>query len=107
MRFGKCHEIGKPRHTAIIIHNLADNAGWVSKPCGARDIDNSFGMPSPHKRPTITRHQWEDMTGCGNITFITFRIDGGFDGMRSVMRRYAGGHPFTGLDRDGKGCFMT
>ena len=55
------HQIGQPRHGAVVVHDLADHAGRI-EPGEPRDIDRRFGVACADQRAAMARDQRKHVT---------------------------------------------
>ena len=106
MVLGEADEVGQPRHGAVVVHDLADDAGRV-QPGEARNIDGCFGMPCPDQNPAILGEQRKHMARGHDVAIVLGGIDGDGDGVRPVVCGDAGGNSLAGLDRHGEGGRMA
>ena len=60
VKLRELHEVGQPRHRAVVVHDLADHAGRI-EPREPRDIDGGFGMAGAHQRAAVARDQRKHM----------------------------------------------
>ena len=102
VKLRKLNEVRQPRHRAVIVHDLADDAGRIEtgKP---RDIDSRLGVPRTHQNTAIPRHQRKYMAGRNDVRCAFGRVDGNGNGMGAVVRRDAGRNALTRFDGNGKG----
>ena len=98
---GEGDEVGHARHGAVVVHDLADDAGGVEAG-EPREIDAGFRMPGPHQHAALARDQREDVTGRDDVVEVLGRVDGRGDGARAVVRGDAGGDALARLDGDGE-----
>ena len=101
-RCGEGDQVGQPRHGAVVVHDLADDAGRI-KPGKAREIDGRLGMAGADQHAAVLGDQREHMARGHDVAIVLGRIDGDGDGVGAVMRRDAGRDPFPRLDRHGEG----
>ncbi len=94
-------QIGQAGHRAVVIHDLADDAGRV-QPGEARDIDRRLRMARAHQGSPFARHQREHMTRRRDVVARRLGVDGNRDRVRAIGGRDAGRDPFPRLDRDGE-----
>src|SRR3546814_11035982 len=62
MELGEGNEIVHPRHGAVVLHDLADHAGWI-EPCQPGDIDRRLGMAGALQYAAITGDERNDKAG--------------------------------------------
>ena len=98
---GEGDEVGHARHGAVVVHDLADDAGGVEAG-QPREIDAGFRMPGPHQHAALARDQREDVAGRDDVVEVLGRVDGRGDGARAVVRGDAGGDALARLDGDGE-----
>ena len=99
-------QVGQPRHGAVVVHDLADDACRI-EPGEAGEIDGGLGMAGADQHAAVLGDQREHVAGRYHVAIILGRIDGDGDGMRPVMRRDAGRDPLARLDRHGEGGRMA
>ena len=75
MGLGKADKIGKTRHGAVVIHDLADDAGRVqsSKP---RKIDSRFRMAGTDEHAAFFGEQREHVTRRHHVAIVLGGVDG-------------------------------
>ena len=95
---GERHQFRQPRHGAIIVHDLTDDAGG-NQPGEPRHIHRRFGMSSTHQHAAVTSDQRKDVAGRDDVAFALGRVDGHRNGVRPIVRRNAGGDAFARFDR--------
>jgi hypothetical protein len=105
VQLGEFHEVGQPRHRAIIVHDLADDAGRI-KAGQPRNIDRSFRVTGAHENAALARNQRKHVPGHHDVLWPLGRIDRNRNRTRPVMRRDAGGYTFLRLDRNREGRAM-
>ncbi len=105
MPLRESHQIRQPGHGAVIVHDLADDAGG-DKAGKAGDVHRCLGMAGADQGTAIARHQREDMARGDDIPAVEFRIDGDRYGAGAVRRRDAGGDTLARLDGDREGGFV-
>ena len=64
--FAKTLEIRHARHRAVVVHDLADDAGG-REPGEAREIDGALGLPGAHEHAARARAEREDVAGRDEI----------------------------------------
>ena len=71
----KFHQLGNPRHRAVVIHHFADHARMVEsgKP---RQIHRRFGLPGADQHAAIARAQGVDVAGARQIFRTRIGIGG-------------------------------
>ena len=102
MTLGEGDEIGQPGHGAVVVHDLADDAGGVETG-QPREIDGGLGMAGAHQHAAFLGDQREHVAWSHDVAIILGRIDGDGDGVGAVMSGDAGRDPFPRLDRHGEG----
>ncbi len=73
---GHLREVGHAGHGAVVVHDLADDAGGF-KAGQLGEIDGSFGLPGSLEHAAALRPQGEDVAGAQQILGPGGRIDGG------------------------------
>ncbi len=106
VELGELHQVGAPRHGAVVVHDLADHAGGVEagEPC---DVDRRLGVAGADENAAVAGHQGKDMAGRDDVRRSVRRIDGDRDGAGAVGRRDPGRHPLARFDRDGEGGLVA
>ena len=94
-------ELRQPRHGTVVAHDLADHAGRVQAG-EARDVDRGLGVAGAHQRAALARDEGKDVAWGDDVVAPDVRVDRHRDGVRAVMRGYAGGDAGLRLDRDGE-----
>jgi hypothetical protein len=92
-------EIRQPRHGAVFVHDLADDARRYESG-HARDIDRRFGMARAHQDPAIARGKRKHMPRRHEILAAPRGIDRHLHGTRAVGGGNARGDALPGLDRN-------
>src|SRR5690348_1945064 len=97
MLVAELDEVGHARHRAVLVHDLADNAGGnhAGEP---REIDRAFRLTGANEHAALARAQREDVSRTREITGARLGIDGDLDGAGAVVGADAGGDAFTGID---------
>ncbi len=62
VELGEADEVRATRHGAVVVHDLADDAGRV-EPGETRDVDRRLGMAGAHQHAAVARHQRKDVPG--------------------------------------------
>src|SRR5690606_13510023 len=103
---GEGDEVIPPGHGAIVVHDLADHAGWIKagKTC---DIDRRFSMADPHQHTPVARHQRKNVPGSDNVVRSLAWVDCDRHGARAIGRRYPRGYALARLYGNGKGGFVA
>ena len=83
MELGEGHQIGQPRHAAIIVHDLADRAGRV-QPGQSGDVDGRLGMAGADQHAAVAGLQRKDMARGRQIVAAAIRVDRHRDGAGPV-----------------------
>jgi hypothetical protein len=96
------YKVVKAGHRPILVHDLADHAGWIEAR-QPRDIDRSFGMAGAHQCAAVAGGQWKDMSGGDKIISALGRINCDRNCARAVCCRNAGCDAFLRFDRNGEG----
>ena len=53
-------QVGEPRHRAVVLHDLADDAGRL-EPGEPREVDRGLGLSGAHQDAAVARAQREDV----------------------------------------------
>ena len=99
---GEGDQVRHARHGAVVVHDLADDAGRV-EPGEAREIDGGLRVAGADQHAALARDQREDVAGRDDVVVVLGGVDGGGDGAGAVVRGDAGGDALARLDRDGEG----
>src|SRR5262249_1480830 len=99
------NKVWKPRHGAVVVHDLADDSGGI-KPGKPRKIDGGLSVAGANEHAALLGDEREHMAGSHNVAIVLGRIDGDGNGVGAVMRRDAGRHAFARFDRYGEGRGM-
>ncbi len=99
---GEAGELGHPRHGAVLVHDLADDARRL-EPGQDREVDRGLGLAGALQDAPFGRPQREDVARAQEVVGAGGRVDRGPDGRGAVGRRDAGRDLAAGLDRDGEG----
>ena len=91
-------KIGDTRHGAVLVHDLADDAGR-DEPRQARQIDRRLGMTGPFEHTTGLGAQRKHVAGLDQVVRAAGGIDRDHDRARTIRRRDAGRHAVARLDR--------
>src|SRR5437588_2140887 len=96
------NEVRDASHRAVVIQNLANNAGR-EQTCKSGEIDRRLGMTGTLKDATAARTKGKDMSRSREVFRRPICINGGLDRTSSLARRNTGGHALARrVDRDGK-----
>ena len=92
-----------PRHRAVLVHDLADDARRreAREP---RQVDGCLGLPGALEHAAGAGAQREDVSGLDEVVGGRGGIDGDLDRAGAVVRGDPGGDAFARLDRDGERC---
>ena len=101
MPFGKADQVGKTRHRAVFLHDLADD-GRRGQAGERPQVAPRFRMAGPGQHATGTRHHRKDVPRLHDVGRFGIGCHGGLDGLCPVGGRDAGGHPFGRLDGHGE-----
>src|SRR5262249_13345475 len=96
------NKVWKPRHGAIVVHDLADHSRRI-KPGEPGEINSSLGVASANEHTALLGHEREHVAGGHDVAIVLGRIDSDGDGVGAVVRRDAGRHAFARFDRHGEG----
>ena len=99
---GEGDEVGHARHGAVVVHDLADDAGGV-EPGEPREIDAGLRVPGADQHAALARDQREHVARRDDVVVVLGGVDGGGDGAGAVVRGDAGGHALARLDRHREG----
>lgn len=102
MGFAELDQFGQTRHGAVVVHDLADDAGGLEAG-EPRQIDRALGLAGAHQRPAALGTQREDVARGDQILGAGVLAHRGEDGVRAVGGRDAGGDALGGLDRHREG----
>src|SRR5947209_16526094 len=96
------NEVRNASHRAVIIQNLANDAGR-EQTCKSGEIDRRLGMTGSLKDATAARAKGKDMSRLREVCRRPICINGGLYRTSSLPGRNAGGHALAPrVDRDGK-----
>ena len=101
VQLGESLQIFTAGHGAIVVHDLADHSGRLT-PCQCRQITGRLGMACPAENAARIRHQRKDMTRLNQIRSLCAPGNGGLNRAGTIRGGNAGGHAFSGLDREGE-----
>ena len=82
---GKGLELGPPRHAAILVHQLADDARGLEARQAAK-VDGGLGVAGPHEHSAPAGTEREDMAGPGEILRFRALVRERADGRRPIAR---------------------
>ncbi len=94
-------EIGKARHGAVGIHDLAQHGGR-REPGERREIAACFVWPGAGEHAARLRDERKHMTGLHDVRGLRVGGGGHADRMRPILGRDTGGHALRRFDRDGE-----
>ena len=90
-RAAKPCEVGQARHRAVVVHDLADDAGRVEAG-EAREVDRRLGLTGAHEHAALAaRAAGRCGPGVTRSSGRRRRVDGDADGVRAVGGADAGG----------------
>ena len=90
-------ELRHPRHGAVVVHDLADDAGG-GQAGETGEVHGRLRLAGAHQHAAFARAQGKDMAGPRQVLGPAFRIDGGEDGAGAVGGGDAGGDARAGVD---------
>ena len=90
-----------PRHRAVGVHNLADDARRI-QPRDARHIDNRLGLSRADEHAAVLRAQGKDVAGARQVLRARLGVNRRQNRRRAVSRRDAGRHAAPRFDGDRK-----
>ncbi len=99
---GEALEVGHPRHRAVVVHDLADDAGRVHAR-QAREVDGALGLAGAHEHAAAARPEGEDVARRHEVRGARVGADGDLDGLGAIGGADARGHAVPRLDADGEG----
>ena len=99
---GEGDEVRHARHGAVVVHDLADDAGRVETG-QPRQVDARLRVAGADQHAALARDQREHVAGRDDVVVVLGGVDGGGDGAGAVVRGDAGGDAFARLDRDREG----
>src|SRR5262245_4059208 len=94
---GEGDQIGHACHGAVVVHNLADDAGR-KQASQAGEIDGGLRVAGAHEHATFARNQRENVPRGNDVLVVLGRVDGGGNGAGTIVRRNAGGDALARLD---------
>ena len=97
----KLRELRHPRHGAVVVHDLADNAGR-NHAGQARQIDGSLSLSSANQHSAFAGAQRENVSGTRQVVGTGRGIDGDADGLGSIIGRNSGADAILGVDGFGE-----
>ena len=99
---GEGDEVRHARHGAVVVHDLADDAGRIEAG-QPREIDAGLRVPGADQHAALARDQREHVAGRDDVVEVLGRVDGRGDGAGAIVRGDAGGDALARLDRDREG----
>ena len=96
-RRGQVGELGQPRHAAVLVEHLADDAGRVAAGQPG-EVDGRLGVAGAPEHAAGHRAQREDVAGRVRSSARIGGVDQGADGDGAVVGRGAGRHAAAGVD---------
>ena len=101
MPLAEGREIRHAGHGAVVVHDLAHDAGRdeARETC---EVDGGLGLTRALEHAARLRAQREDMPGLHEVVRDRARVDRHLNRERSVVRRDAGRHALARLDRHGE-----
>ncbi len=107
MELGEPHQVGQPRHGAVVVHDLAQpRRPTRSRPNRAMSTAASV-WPAAHQHPAVARHQGKHMAGRHDIVAAFARVDRHGDRPGAIGRGDAGRDAFARLDRHREGGLVA
>ena len=97
MLHGELLEVGHARHRAVVVHDLADDAGGL-QPGEAREIDRALGLPGAHEHAAALARSGKTWPGVTRSSGRAFGRDRGRIVVRAILRADAGGDAVARLD---------
>ena len=99
---GELGELRQARHLALLVHDLADDAGRraAGEP---REVHGGLGVPGAPQHAAGHRPERQDVAGPRQVLRVRGRIDQRAHGERPVVRRGAGRHAALGVHRHREG----
>ena len=95
-------QVRDARHRAVVLHDLADDAGGVQAG-QPREVDSRLGLARPLQHAAAAGSQREDVSRLDEVGAPRRRVDRDLDRVRAVVRRDARRHALARLDGDGEG----
>ena len=93
------HEVGHARHRAVLVHDLADDAGRV-RPGEPREIDRASVWPARTRTPPSCARSGKMCPGRTRSSRLRRRVDRDLDGAARSRGRDAGRDAVARLDGD-------
>ena len=90
-------ELRHPRHGAVVIHDLADDAGG-GQAGETGEVHGRLGLAGAHQYAPFARAQGKDMAGPREVLGPAIRIESREDGAGAVGGGDAGGDARAGVD---------
>ena len=92
-------EIGKPRHGAVGVHDLAQH-GRRSEPGERREVAACFGVPGAREHAARLRDERKHVSRLHDVGRLRVGRRRHADRVRAILGRNAGGHALRRFDRD-------
>ena len=98
---GKTLEFGKPRHSAVVIHDLREHTGRVltSK---TGEVHSGLGVPGPFQHTTGLVSQGVHVAGSGQVPRLGIRVEDRLDRPATVGGGDTGGGALGSVNRNGE-----
>ena len=96
---GEFDEIGKTRHRAVVVHDLADDTGRTTAR-EPRKVDGAFGLPDTAEHSALAGAKRKDVTGADDVRRLRVLGHSDLDRAGTIGGGDARRHAFTRFDRD-------
>ena len=99
--FGELEQLGKTGHGAVLVENLADDAGGLESG-EAGEVNGGLGVSGAAEDAALLRLEREDVAGTDEIARLGEGIGEDLNGAGPVGGADPGGDAVGGIDRDGE-----
>jgi hypothetical protein len=104
--FLEFEEIGQARHGAVVLDDLAEDAGGIEA-CKTCEVDRGFGVAAALENAAGFGAKRKNVAGLDKVAGLRFGVGEEADGFRAVLGADAGGDVVRGVDGDGEVGFET